>query len=160
MTPKSVLTFLVILSLINSIQCRCTTSHQESCKAIKAANPDSTSGEYVIEVDGVEKTVYCNFDTLCGSSDGWTRLDHLDMTDSSSQCPSGFTLQQESGRRTCGRSSAGCHSISIPSVGSYSEVCGRVHAYQFQHLDGIAGHPGNIDQVYVDGASITRGSPR
>ena len=186
MVLKLVLTFIVIFSLINSIRCICTGSQAtcihdkldelcakmreefdsclevtcESCEAIKAANPDSTSGDYVIEVDGEERTVYCNFDTLCGSSDGWMRVAHFDMTDTSTQCPSGFTLQTANEKRACGRDSIGCHSINIPSIGSYSEVCGRVHAYQFQHLDGITGHPTDIDQVYVDGVSITRGSPR
>ena len=186
MVLKLVLTFIVIFSLINSIQCICTGSQAtcihdkldelcakmkqefdsclevtcESCEAIKAANPDSTSGDYVIEVDGEERTVYCNFDTLCGSSDGWMRVAHFDMTDTSTQCPSGFTLQTANEKRACGRDSIGCHSINIPSIGSYSEVCGRVHAYQFQHLDGITGHPTDIDQIYVDGVSITRGSPR
>ena len=155
--------FIVIFSLINSIWCACpgnSPTSYESCTAIKDAKPDSTSGDYVIEVDGEERTVYCNFDTLCGSSDSWTRLAHFDMTDTSAQCSLGFTLQTANGKRACGRNSAGCQSINIPSIGSYSEVCGRVHAYQFQHLDGITGHPTNIDQIYVDGVSITRGSPR
>ena len=136
------------------------TPPPQSCEAIKAANPSSPSGYYDIMVNGDTKNVYCSFDTLCGSNDGWTRLGYLDMTDSSSQCPSGFTLNERNGKRTCARNAAGCQSINIASLGGYSEVCGRVHAYQFQHMDGVAGHTQDINGVYVDGVSITRGTPR
>ena len=88
------------------------------------------------------------------------RLGFFDITDPPHRCPSGFQLYENQGTRACGRGTSGCVSIHIPSVGSYSEACGRVHAYQFQHLDGITAHPTGIDQVYVDGVSITRGSPR
>lgn len=186
MSLKLVLKIIVILSVINSIQCICKGSQSvldaidkldqklsnkmenilnscikpQSCAAVKAANPDSTSDFYDIEVDGVAKNVYCNFDTLCGSNGGWMRLGYLDMSDPSSQCPAGFTLQQANGKRTCGRDSIGCKSINIPSLGSYSEVCGRVQAYQFQHMDGLTLSTPDINVAYVDGVSITRGSPR
>ena len=67
-----VLKVIVVFSLISTIQCACTGSQAildaikkleekidsycpkiyESCKAIKAANPDSTSGIYTINPDG------------------------------------------------------------------------------------------------------------
>ena len=149
-----------------------------SCQEIKNKQPNSPSGVYLLAAannDG-NKYVYCNMDELCGSGGGWTRLAYLDMTGSTVNCPSGFKLYQSV--RACGRapSSVGsCTSVQFPSNGiSYSQVCGRVVGYQFGSTD--ADYPGNytdepygtsvdtdhndINSYYVDGVSITRGSPR
>uniref|UniRef100_A0A1X7TM21 Uncharacterized protein n=1 Tax=Amphimedon queenslandica TaxID=400682 RepID=A0A1X7TM21_AMPQE len=65
--------------------------------------------------------------------------------------------------RACGRNSssgAGCVSVQFPSNGiSYSQICGRVTGYQYGSTDGLHSSSG-IDTYYVDGVSITRGSPR
>ena len=102
--------------------------------------------------------------TLCGSGGGWTRLAYLDMTDATQICPSGFRLYQSGGVRACGKtnSSGGCVSVQFPSNGiSYSQICGRVTGYQYHSPDAFATTgPVNIDSYYVDGVSITRGSPR
>ena len=107
---------------------------------------------------------------LCGSGGGWTRLAYLDMSDSTENCPSGFRLYQSGGVRACGRetSSVGsCTSVQFPSNGiSYSQVCGRVVGYQYgstDAVDNIINGPeshNDINSYYVDGVSITRGSPR
>ena len=107
---------------------------------------------------------------LCGSGGGWTRLAYLDMSDATVNCPSGFRLYQSGGVRACGRptSSVGsCQSVQFPSNGiSYSQVCGKVVGYQYGSPDavdsgrGTPGHHNNINSYYVDGVSITRGSPR
>ena len=99
---------------------------------------------------------------LCGSGGGWTRLAYLDMSDATQNCPSGFRLYQSGGVRACGRtnSGAGCASVQFPSNGiSYSQICGRVTGYQYAHPNGIDGQ-NNINSYYLDGVSITRGSPR
>ena len=90
----------------------------------------------------------------------------------------GFRLYQSEEIRVCGRAtsnSAGCQSVQFPSNGiSYSQVCGRVVGYQYASPN--ADYPGryesetygsvidashnNISSFYVDGVSITRGSPR
>ena len=102
---------------------------------------------------------------LCGLGGGWTRLAYLDMTDATQNCPSGFRLYQSGGVRACGRtnsSSGSCVSVQFPSNGiSYSQICGRVTGYQYHspdafHFLGIS----DINSYYVDGVSITRGSPR
>ena len=102
------------------------------------------------------------FTELCFRG-GWTRLAYLDMTDSTENCPSGFKLYQSGGVRTCGRttSSVGsCISVQFPSNGiSYSQVCGRVVAYQRGTPDASVNNNG-IDTYYVDGVSITLGFPR
>ena len=135
-----------------------------SCKDIKAVLPNSPTGYYHVN----SRTIYCNMDTLCNGTGGWTRLAYLDMSDSTQNCPSGFRLYQSGGVRACGRpvtSSASCSSVTFPSNGiSYSQICGRVTGYQFGSNDalhmGNGNNHNNLNADYVDGVSITRGSPR
>uniref|UniRef100_A0A1X7SG18 Fibrinogen C-terminal domain-containing protein n=1 Tax=Amphimedon queenslandica TaxID=400682 RepID=A0A1X7SG18_AMPQE len=100
----------------------------------------------------------------CGSGGGWTRLAYLDMSNATQNCPSGFKLYQSGGVRTCGRpatSSGGCVSVQFPSNGiSYSQICGRVTGYQYGSTDAVSESVNNINSHYLDGVSITRGSPR
>ena len=141
-----------------------------SCKEIKERVPSSPSGVYLLaKTSGVAMyTTYCNMDTLCGSGGGWTRLAYLDMSDAMEDCPPGFRMYQSGGVRACGRpptNSGGCVSVLFPSNGiSYSQVCGRVVGYQY-HSHGafdisIGSNHSNLNSYYVDGVSITRGSPR
>ena len=135
-----------------------------SCKKIKTIQPSSPSGYYHVN----SRNIYCNMDTLCGSGGGWTRLAYLDMSDATQSCPSGFKQHQSGGVRACGRpvtKSGGCQSVTFPSNGiSYSQVCGRVVGYQYGSTGAVTGssHAShyNINSYYVDGVSITRGSPR
>ena len=68
-----------------------------------------------------------------------------------------------------------CQSVQFPSNGiSYSQVCGRVVGYQYEspdavqhgewrnkkYIGGTDPKHNDINSVYVDGVSITRGSPR
>ena len=55
----------------------------------------------------------------CGGTGGWRRVVYLDMTDSSTTCPSGWQLTGYS-KRTCGRVSTGyltCDSATFPVSG-------------------------------------------
>ena len=150
-----------------------------SCQEIKNKQPNSPSGVYLLVTanDGT-KYVYCNMQELCGSGGGWSRLAYLDMTDSTESCPSEFKLYQSGGVRACGKSThsgASCSSVQFSSNGiSYSQVCGRVVGYQWGAPDAvyagkynsgtygafIATSHNDINSYYVDGVSITRGSPR
>ena len=139
-----------------------------SCQEVKKKQPNSPSGMYLLETanNGTINT-YCNMEELCGSGGGWTRLAYLDMSDSTVNCPSGFRLYQSGSVRACGRpitSSGSCVSVEFPSNGmNYSQVCGRVTGYQYYTPDAVhdyyANHS-NLNGEYVDGVSITRGSPR
>ena len=142
-----------------------------SCQGIKNKQPNSPSGVYLLATsNNGNQYVYCNMETLCGSGGGWTRLAYLDMTDSTVNCPSGFRLYQSGGVRACGRpvtSSGSCVSVQFPSNGiSYSQVCGRVTGYQSGGTDAVDSNPlygsnhNNLNADYVDGVSITCGSPR
>ena len=92
---------------------------------------------------------------------------YLDMTDSSTTCPSGWQLTGYS-KRTCGRVSAGsftCDSTTFPvSGGEYTRVCGRIKAYQWGRTVAFysyhVGFRTTIDGAYVDGVSVTHGSPQ
>ena len=137
-----------------------------SCKQLKSQYPSSPSGYYVLASACNSLTTniaYCNMEELCGSGGGWTRLAHLNMTNSKENCPSGFRLYQSGGVRACGRatsSGGSCVSVQFPSNGiSYSQVCGRVMGYQFGSTDANP-HQNNLNSYYIDGVSITRGSPR
>ena len=141
-----------------------------SCKEIKERQPLSPSGVYLLSNTSSTYTAYCNMEELCNSTGGWTRLAYLDMTDSTVNCPSGFRLYQSGGVRACGRTTSGggsCVSVQFPSNGiSYSQVCGEVVGYQYGSTDASDPSHGNseshndINSYYVDGVSITRGSPR
>ena len=139
-----------------------------SCKEIKKKWPASISGYYkIINKAKSLVYVYCNMEELCGSG-GWTRLAYLDMSDSTENCPSGFRLYQSGGVRACGRatsSGGSCTSVQFPSNGiRYSQVCGRVTGYQYGSPDALFNlhnyHHNNLNSYYLDGVSITHGSPR
>ena len=103
----------------------------------------------------------------CGGTGGWRRVINLDMTDPSSNCPSGWTSTGLSGS-TCGRISTGsrtCDSATFPvSGGEYSRVCGRIRAYQWgasvAFYNYVRRPVTTIDGVYACGVSLTHGTPR
>ena len=98
------------------------------------------------------------------------RVAHLDMTQPNQQCPSGFRLITSSSKRLCGRPGpAGCVSVKFSTNDiPYNKVCGKVIAYHEGSPDaqcpyiGIHtdGHIPTIEEVYLDGVSITHGTPR
>ena len=137
-----------------------STALPTSCKQLKSQYPSSPSGYYILA--SATYTAYCNMGTLCGSGGGWTRLAYLDMSDATQNCPSGFRLYQSGGVRACGRpvtSSGSCVSVQFPSNGiSYSQICGRVTGYQYGNTDSLHSLS-DLNSCYVDGVSITRGSP-
>ena len=102
----------------------------------------------------------------CG--DGvWYRALSVNMSDANSQCPSGWVEESAGGLRTCGRGTvgAGCRSVYISSDNrDYTKICGRAIGYQFGSTDGFGpsfyDNMNSLDQIYVDGLSITYGSPR
>uniref|UniRef100_A0A1X7TCT7 Fibrinogen C-terminal domain-containing protein n=1 Tax=Amphimedon queenslandica TaxID=400682 RepID=A0A1X7TCT7_AMPQE len=131
-----------------------------SCSGVYDMGSMSPSGYYQFK----NYTAYCNMGTLCGSGGGWTRLAYLDMSDDTQNCPSGFREYQENNVTACGRpvtNSGSCASVQFPSNGiSYSQICGRVTGYQYGSPDAVRPGNTNIDSPYVDGISITCGSPR
>ena len=93
------------------------------------------------------------------------RVAHLDMTDPSHHCLTGFR-NIDTPKRTCGRPGSGCYSViyALDKI-SYSRVCGRITAYQDYSPDAFGPYYDNraltIDDNYVDGVSLTHGhNPR
>ena len=133
-----------------------------SCAALLPTTP---SGYYWASAsNGSAVRVYCDMTRSCGGvTGGWVRVGYLDMTDSSHQCPSGFTEHSDSNIRTCRwtGTSAGCGSVMMDVPYQYSRVCGRVRAYQVSTTNAFQGRSSpSIDSNYVDGVSLTHGSPR
>ena len=103
----------------------------------------------------------------CGGTCGWSHAVYLDMTDPNTNCPSGWNMTGYS-KRTCGRANSSrlsCDSVFFPvSGGPYSQVCGRIRAYQYGAPEAFFAykHRGQttIDSVYVSGVAIMYGSPR
>ena len=140
-----------------------------SCKNIK---PNQTSGFYAIRnMLGQVSDQYCNMDLVgCGRVGGWMRVANLDMTQPNQECPPGFKTITASGKRLCGRPGpAGCVSVKFPTYNiPYNRVSGRVIAYQDRTPDGLCSYIGyhtdqvihTLEEAYIDGVSITHGSPR
>ena len=102
----------------------------------------------------------------CGSG-RWYRVAHLNMSNSSQQCPSAWREYNNvtDGVRACGRpetSNGSCPATFYATSRQYSRVCGRVIGYQYGTPDAFgldaAGHM--IDSYYVYGVSVTHGTRR
>ena len=136
-----------------------------SCQQIKDQKPNSPTGIYQLATpSGKTNLAYCYMGELCGTEGGWTRLAYLDMSDSTENCPTGFRLYESNGVRACGRAtsnSGSCQSVKFPSNGiSYSQVCGKVIGYQYVSPSAVDARITDINTYYLDGISITHGSPR
>ena len=135
-----------------------------SCEDIKRLHPSNQTGYYYVNY----KTMYCNMDQLCGLGGGWTRVAYLDMSDATQNCPTGFRQYTIGGKRSCGRPESDTRSCTpaakfFTNGISYSQICGRVEGYVRATPDALYNdnpQRNNIDSTYVDGVSITRGSPR
>lgn len=102
----------------------------------------------------------------CGSGT-WYPVGFLNMSDPTHQCPTTWKLYNENGIRSCGRSDnpgASCASTFYPPGREYNRVCGRVIGYQISSPAAFyiifTTTPRGLDDIYVDGVSITYGSPR
>ena len=144
------------------------TTLPTSCKELKRQHQTTQSDYYILASTNATYTAYCNMGLLCGSREGWTRLAYLDMGYSTQNCPPGFRLYQSGSYRTCGRpvtNNGSCASVQFPSNGiSYSQICGRVTGYQYGSTGAVYqptfSYRNDLNSYYVDGVSITRGSPR
>ena len=94
---------------------------------------------------------------------GWMRVGHVQA---SLGCPEGLEPVTAGGRDLCRKTvDVGCSSVIFPTNGtSYSKVCGLVYGYNQGTADGFERHTYcpdcTIDDPYVEGVSITHGSPR
>ena len=141
------------------------TSPAQSCKEIFAVDPTCVAGYYLISQNGGDPVLtYCK-NHLCGLTGPWRRVTHINMSEEGAQCPPGLQESSDpSGNiRACGRTvDNNCSSVHFPTgSSSYTQICGIVRgapnafgpSYNVPDL-------ANIESPYVDGISITLGSPR
>ena len=135
-----------------------------SCKQIAELKPNYDSGYYWIQgVSGVVG-VYCEKGTnnIFGQSGGWMRITNVDMRNND---PPGLVYNVTEGKRLCRKQSLdpGFSSTTFSAQGvEYRKVCGKVIGYQYHQPNGFgpSRFTSGISQTYVDGVSITNGSPR
>ena len=145
-----------------------------SCVEVFTRNLDAPSGYYWLRsANGSTLRVFCDMTRTCkGVGGGWMQVAKLDMTNDSQQCPPGIALRTdllEQNKSLCGPefSNDGCSSTMFKVHGiDYSQVCGKIIAYQDGSPDTFGAHnittrSNNIDGNYVDGISLTHGiNPR
>jgi len=158
----------------------------DSCKDIYDQNMYSrkNSGYYYINttLDGI-KQVYCDMELECGGyKGGWMRIAELDTTKGNS-CPGDWINDADLNSLCTGKNKkAGCDSATFETNNiNYNKICGQVRGYQkgssdafypyvFAHNRTTGNIPSGyyrshvysktVNGVYVDGVSITLGSPR
>ena len=151
---------------IEAVQVDCIREEVEgrgSCNDILQSNPGASSGTYeIITPSGTVVEVYCDMTReCCNNTGGWTRVAFLNRTDPNESCPAGWRAI-DSPRRSCGRDDS-IETVSFTSHGlEYSHICGRIRGYQVGETSAFnLGSPRTIDEVYVEGVSVTYGtSPR
>ena len=99
----------------------------------------------------------------CDGTTGWRRVAYLNMSDPYNRCPS---VWQEitTPHRVCGRrsvSTGSCEGLTYPTGSEqYDQVCGRIIGYQIGAPRSFLGEHLSFDSNYLDGVSLTHGSPR
>ena len=134
-----------------------------SCNEIYQRNPTSrgTIGQYWIKTNEGLFKVTCNMKLKCGGVEGgWMQVVDVDMNRDDS-CP-GTWKKTTTPRRLClGSVAAGCASAHFYVKGvSYEHICGQAKGYQKGTPEAYDTSSQSIDGIYVDGISITLGSPR
>jgi len=99
----------------------------------------------------------------CGGQ-GWRVIAYLNMSAPAEKCPSNWRQYNNNGRRACARVDYGgsCNQLSFITGGlPYNQVCGRIIGYQYGGPEAFRDADNStIDSNYVDGVSVTHGSPR
>ena len=141
----------------------------DSCSEIfKHTHNETEDGEFWIKnSDGQPTQVYCAYNPIPNANErGMLRIGYLDMTDSEQYCPPQFREVTKSSKRLCARNmkTGGCNSVTFSSKNiPYKKICGRVKAYHYGSPSGfytprVSGY--DINAPYLEGVSITRGTPR
>ena len=144
----------------------------KSCDDIYQVNRGSrgVSGDYYIETTTGVYQVYCDMELECdGHKGGWMRIVDLD-TSRGDDCPDGwskFTTNDPTypSIDVCQSPTfgVGCFPTTFSVYNaSYFKICGKARGYQRATSDAFAlfSSTKDIDAPYVDGLSITLGSPR
>ena len=151
-------------------------AHDETCTTLGllASNPASScneiyqhniasrqnSGHYWINTTQGLYEVKCKMGLQCGGVEGgWMQVVDVNMAQDNS-CPGTWRMITSPRKLCVGGVNAGCDSAHFNTRGvSFQHICGQTKAYQKGYPDAFRGKTG-IDEIYVDGISITLGSPR
>ena len=102
-------------------------------------------------------------DYKCNTTGPWRRVVYINPTLYNS-CPSGLRKVSipNTNKQACGGTvNSGCSSVNFTVDQNYTNICGIVQGYQFYSPDGFYDRSSHtINSTYVDGISITQGSPR
>ena len=132
-----------------------------SCHEIYQRNPTSRGsvGQYWIKTSEGLFEVTCNMKLKYGGVEGgWMQVVDVDMNRDNS-CPGTWQMITTPRRLCLGLITVGCASAQFYVKGvDYEHICGQAKGYQKGGVDSF--HPHSIDGIYVDGISITLGSPR
>ena len=135
----------------------------QSCADIYNKNPSShgKSGHYLIRTNDLF-LAQCDME----AEHGWLKIADIDLTKKDkSKCPGEWKKLKVNDIEVCRslNDTAGCYSAKFSVNGTrYRKIRGMVRGYQqgsTDSFDSRRGHRG-INNVYVDGVSITLGSPR
>ena len=130
-----------------------------SCNEVYQYNPPSrgTIGQYWMKTNEGLFKVTCNMKLKCGGGEGgWMQVVDVDMNRDNS-CPGTWRMITNPKRLCLG----GCTSANFHIKGvSYENICGQAKAFQKGSPDAFNIQLSSIDDNYVDGISITLGSPR
>ena len=143
-------------------------SFPSSCLEIAKLHSKISDFYIVRSSTGFLLSVYCDLNrTFGGNSTGWMRVAELDANN----CPPGMRTETVNTSTTCkvSEDKAGCTEIYYPVYNiSYTQVTGRIRAYQLNTLDGFVSHDDSLrslsistntlDSNYLDGVSITTNS--
>ena len=163
--------FLLIFAIVLSLQAVAAAETSPSSPVISDGNGQETcpsTEQRNVALQKIRDNVYqylFNGSIVPQCGEGiWYRVAYLNMANSSQQCPSAWREYNINQFRACGRpvsSGASRPSKIFPISRLYSKVCGRVIGIQVASPDAFYhGRGSGINEDYMDGVSITRGSPR
>ena len=171
MTGEAVTVILVSLLAVG-------LAHDENCATLGllASNPASScneiyqrniasrgnNGHYWINTTQGLHEVKCKMGLQCGGVEGgWMQVVDVNMAHDRS-CPGAWRMITSPGKLCVGGVNAGCDSAHFHTRGvCFQHICGQTKSYQKGTPDAFnAKSTKGIDEVYVDGISITLGSPR
>ena len=134
-----------------------------SCHQIHDLRPKSKSGHYWIQGSSGPSRVYCQMEGGGCGEGVWMRVANVNMTVASASCPLGLE-KILSPRHLCRKGvDLGCSSVKFSTLGlPFTNVCGQVIGYQHYSPDAFYSYHAHqtrtIDDLYVDGVSITHSS--
>ena len=142
----------------------CVSNPLPSCSSLPK---ESASGYYwVNSSDGHAVEVFCDTSEPCGSPGSWMRVVKLDMDKHSNRCPKTLCLDTNYKRRCriCTYAPSCSSEVYNTEKITYSKVCGKIIAYQIgtpnAFFIGLNKTAKSINEIYVDGVSLTHGRPR